>query len=150
MADIELVGHAHAAVELDGFLADVTAGIRDLDLGRGDHPAALVGLAACTTTPPSRFYTLSSLPAAGPPPAGAATQILLIGTVELPQTLDRPQFVTRSGANKVDVAELDRWSEPLDGMVRRILAADLTARLGGYRILTATLPSVPIDATLML
>jgi uncharacterized lipoprotein YmbA len=112
--------------------------------------ALLGGLAACAT-PASRFYTLSSPPPAAPQVAAdAATQILLIGTVEMPQTLDRPQFVRRSGANQVDVAELDRWSEPLDGMIRRVLAADLTSRLPRFRILTSTLPSVPIDATLML
>jgi uncharacterized lipoprotein YmbA len=112
---------------------------------------ALCGLAACSTTPPSRFYTLSSLPPAATRAGGeAATRTLLIGTVEMPQTLDRPQFVRRSGSNKVDVAELDRWSEPLDGMVRRALADDLTTRLNGFRVLTTSLPSVPIDETLML
>lgn len=33
VADVEFVGHAHAAVDLDGVLADELAGLADLDLG---------------------------------------------------------------------------------------------------------------------
>jgi uncharacterized lipoprotein YmbA len=115
---------------------------------------ALLALAACGTTAPSRFYTLSSLPPESPPANVASDRehppTLLVGTIEMPQTLDRPQFVRRSGANTVELAELDRWSEPLDGMIRRSLADDLAARLPKARVLTSVLPSVPIDHTLML
>jgi uncharacterized protein len=131
--------------------------------GRSAPACALCGLAlalaiaGCGTTGPSRFYTLSSVapdsPAIDPTSRGASDQrvpSLLVGTIDMPQTLDRPQFVRRSGANTVELAELDRWSEPLDGMIRRSLADDLEARLPRMRILTAVLPSVPIDGTLML
>ncbi len=118
---------------------------------------ALLAVGACGTTAASRFYTLSSLPPepalAGPISAGGRDfrpQTLLVGTIEIPQTLDRPQFVRRSGPNMVELAELDRWSEPLDGMIRQSLADDLAARLPQFRVLTAVLPSVPIDHTLML
>ena len=43
VADLQLLGHAHAAVELDRLLADVPAGVRHLDLGRGDRAGALPG-----------------------------------------------------------------------------------------------------------
>jgi uncharacterized protein len=118
---------------------------------------AVLALAACGGTAPSRFYTLSSVPPAAPIPTPATTNpgdqrlaTLLVGTIDLPQTLDRPQFVRRSGSNTVDIAELDRWSEPLDGMIRRCLADDLAARLPRTRVLTSELPSVPIDNTLVL
>jgi uncharacterized protein len=118
---------------------------------------AVLAIAACGGTAPSRFYTLSSVPPAAPVVAPAATgqgdqrlSTLLVGTIDLPQTLDRPQFVRRSGSNTVDIAELDRWSEPLEGMIRRCLADDLAARLPRTRILTSELPSVPIDNRLML
>jgi uncharacterized lipoprotein YmbA len=119
--------------------------------------ALVLAIAGCGTTGPSRFYTLSSVapdsPAIDPTSRGASDQrvpSLLVGTIDMPQTLDRPQFVRRSGANTVELAELDRWSEPLDGMIRRSLADDLEARLPRMRILTAVLPAVPIDDTLML
>src|SRR5688572_16532578 len=41
VADLQLFGHAHAAVELDRLLADVARGVRDLDLRRGDDAPAL-------------------------------------------------------------------------------------------------------------
>ena len=117
----------------------------------------LVMLAACSATAPSRFYTLSSVK---PEPALEAAasdsrrdtnpSTLLVEIVEIPQTLDRPQIVRRSGDNKVEIAEIDRWSEPLDGMIRHMLADDLTTRLPKVRVLTSTPASVPIDRTLML
>jgi uncharacterized lipoprotein YmbA len=117
---------------------------------------AVLVLAACGGTAPSRFFTLSSVPPEKPALRQAASggreqrsSTLLVGTIEMPQTLDRPQFVRRSGANTVELAELDRWSEPLDGMIRRSLADDLAARLPDVRVLTAVLPAVPIDNTLM-
>jgi uncharacterized protein len=117
----------------------------------------LLAVGGCGTTAPSRFYTLSSVPPEGSA-AGIAAEdahdvrrsTLLVGTIEMPQTLDRPQFVRRSGSNTVELAELERWSEPLDGMIRRSLADDLTTRLPKLRVLTSVLPAVPIDHTLML
>jgi uncharacterized lipoprotein YmbA len=115
---------------------------------------AVLALGACGSTAPSRFYTLSSMPPESPPGNAASDRehppTLLVGTIEMPQTLDRPQFVRRSGSSTVELAELDRWSEPLDGMIRRSLADDLAARLPKARVLTSVLPSVPIDHTLML
>jgi uncharacterized lipoprotein YmbA len=118
--------------------------------------AALAGLAACSTTAPSRFYTLSSTrqvanASPGPETGGrqAAVPTLLVGAIEIPQTLDRPQLVRRSGINKIDVAEYDRWAEPLDAMMRQTLAEDLAALLPKSRVLASNLPAVPIDQTLV-
>src|SRR5258708_30692082 len=41
VAHLELVAHAHAAVELHGFLADAPRSVGDLDLRRGDQAPAL-------------------------------------------------------------------------------------------------------------
>src|SRR5258708_22400412 len=41
MADLVLVGHADAAMKLDGLLADIAPGTAGLDLGGGDGAAAL-------------------------------------------------------------------------------------------------------------
>jgi uncharacterized lipoprotein YmbA len=118
--------------------------------------AALAGLAACSTTAPPRFYTLSSTrqvanASPGPETGGrqAAVPTLLVGAIEIPQTLDRPQLVRRSGINKIDVAEYDRWAEPLDAMMRQTLAEDLAALLPKSRVLASNLPAVPIDQTLV-
>jgi len=118
--------------------------------------AALAGLGACSSTAPPRFYTLSSTRQVanadtaldtGVREAGVST--LLVGAVEIPQMLDRPQLVRRSGVNRIDVAEYDRWSEPLDAMIRRTLAEDLAVLVPKSRVLASTLPAVPIDETLV-
>jgi hypothetical protein len=79
--------------------------------------------------------------------AGLST--LLVGTIEIPQTLDRPQLVRHSGINKIDVAEYDRWAEPLDAMTRRVLAEDLTTLLPDSRVVASRQPAMPIDQTLV-
>ncbi len=52
----------------------------------------------------------------------------------MPRYLDRPQLVTRTDANTLELAEFDKWSEPLADMIGRVLAEDLTHRLRGDRI----------------
>lgn len=88
----------------------------------------LSALAGCATTPPSRFYILSPVTAdAATQPAGPATAIG-VGPVELPQYLDRPQMVVRSGANELFYNETHRWAETFGDNVTGVLAENL-ARL---------------------
>ena len=86
----------------------------------------LLGLEACTSTP-SRFYVLSSLSASETIAATAATQgpVIGVGPITLPKYLDRPQIVTRAGSNQLALAEFDRWAEPLQDNVARVLAENL-------------------------
>ena len=44
VADLQLIAHAHAAVQLNCFLSDMTAGIGDLDLRRRDDALSLDGI----------------------------------------------------------------------------------------------------------
>ena len=91
--------------------------------------ASLLGLGACTSTP-SRFYVLNSLSASETIPATSAEQgpVIGVGPITLPKYLDRPQIVTRAGSNQLALAEFDRWAEPLQDNVARVLAENL-ARL---------------------
>ncbi|WP_234086334.1 membrane integrity-associated transporter subunit PqiC [Azonexus sp. R2A61] len=90
---------------------------------------AVTLLAACSTTPPSRYYVLDTLaqPAAG---SRIDTGSLGIGIVRLPEYLARPQIVARSDGARLQLHEQDRWSEPLEDGVRRVLAENLGRRLG--------------------
>ncbi|WP_460031038.1 PqiC family protein [Megalodesulfovibrio paquesii] len=109
--------------------------------------AALVVVAGCGLgkSEPSRFYILEpeAAPAVTPDTAAAAITggladaaaspgclTLGVGPVTLPGYLDREQMVTREDDHSVDVAEFDRWAEPLDRAFARTLAANLAARLG--------------------
>ena len=82
--------------------------------------------------PPVEFYTLSSISAAGENanPAGAAPNIAIgVGPVEIPQVLDRPQIVTRSGPNKIALDEFHRWAGPLQANFARVLAENIAILL---------------------
>jgi uncharacterized lipoprotein YmbA len=115
-------------------------------MARAGRPSAwlvpLLGLIGLTLAPgcarsgPIRYYVLTEvLPAsplataAAPRPAGA----IGVGPVSLPGYLDRVQIVTRRGA-ELDVAEFDRWGEPLGVAVPRTIAANLAAQLETERV----------------
>ena len=91
--------------------------------------ASLLGLGACASTP-SHFYVLNTLSASETMPATAAAQgpVIRVGPITLPKYLDRPQIVTRVGRHQLALGEFDRWAEPLQDNVLRVLAEDL-ARL---------------------
>lgn len=108
-------------------------------------------LAACATSEPSRFYTLTPQPPGqSEPAAGAVTRHaplnVALSPVQVPRYLDRPQLVTRSDANTLELAEFDKWSEPLSDMIGRVLAEDLSRRLADARIfLLPVRQAVPIE-----
>jgi uncharacterized protein len=86
-------------------------------------------IAGCTPTQPTKFYTLS--PAAEPGVAKRSADGLVIGLgpITLPQYLDRPDIVTREGANQMRLAEFSQWAEPLEPLLTRVMAEDLYALL---------------------
>jgi len=95
--------------------------------------ALMLALAGCSS-PDNKYFTLSTEgPAA--PASIAAGRTVSVDEVNIPSYLDRPQIVVRQGANGADVHEYERWLEPLDTMLRRVLAADLSARLGVEHVL---------------
>jgi hypothetical protein len=100
---------------------------------RAAPAALLVALAGCGS-PDNKYFTLSTeSPAA--PAAQALGRTVSVDEVTIPSYLDRPQIVVRQDSNRADIREYERWMEPLDNMLRRVLAADLTARLGPGRVL---------------
>jgi uncharacterized lipoprotein YmbA len=98
---------------------------------------AAVLLASCAQTQPARFYTLSIAPELETDASAANTGqgiALGVGPVTLPAYLDRPQIVTRKSSNRLELAEFDRWGEPLEDSFLRILAENLSYRLGTERV----------------
>jgi uncharacterized lipoprotein YmbA len=91
-------------------------------------------LGACGTTPPSRFYALEPLPEAAHPGADTGGLSVNVGPVIIAEGLDRAQMVTRLGPNQLDLHEYERWSEPLDENILRVLAENLSVVLGTQRI----------------
>jgi uncharacterized lipoprotein YmbA len=88
---------------------------------------------------PSKFYLLA--PAADPPSTQtAAVQssvggfTLGLGPVKLPPYLDRPEVVTRSSPNQLDISKTDRWGESLQNNFTSVLTRDLAAQIGTQQI----------------
>ena len=54
--------------------------------------------------------------------------------MSLPEQLDRPEIVTRSGANMLQLAEFDQWAAPLRDSFPRVLAEDLAILIPADRV----------------
>lgn len=91
----------------------------------------LVAIVAACSSPPARFYTLSS-PA--PVAASASGLSISVGPVALPTVVDRPQIVVHTGANEVRLDEFNRWASPLPEDIARVIAANLAQELGTDRV----------------
>ena len=95
--------------------------------------ALTLGLAACMGKPtrPSKFYLLSPDP--GQPVASRATATspvsIGLGPVTLPEIYDRPQIVTRTDDNQINLAQFERWGGDLNKDLTRTLARNLMSRL---------------------
>ena len=97
-------------------------------------------VAACSSGPPSRYYTLN---AASAPVVNASRVSVLVGPVSVPAIVDRPQIVVDIGANQVKLEEFDRWAAPLQNAIARVVADNLVSLLGTPRV---TLSSQTLSA----
>lgn len=86
----------------------------------------LLALAGCTRTPPAQYYVLAA-PAGETALAPRNGALVGLGPISLPGYLDRPQIVTRSGENRLDLAASRRWAEPFEESFKRALYEQLAA-----------------------
>jgi len=95
-------------------------------------------LVGCGSSPSStEFYTLNSLGSMTQQtqPSEADQNIAIgIGPVQIPQILDRPQIVTRTGPNKLKVDEFHRWAGPLKAGFAQVLAENIALLLTTDRV----------------
>ncbi|MEZ2354368.1 membrane integrity-associated transporter subunit PqiC [Caballeronia sp. RCC_10] len=97
-------------------------------------PALLIALSSiggCSTSPRSAFYTLSAAPPLEGAPATTPPISIAIDAVTVPELVDRPQFVLRTGETQVTIDEYARWADPLRSQISRVLAADLARAVPG-------------------
>ena len=98
-------------------------------------------LAACGSSPKTRFYALEPLPSTQSPSVRAPTAPVVVDHVELPSMLDRLSLVTEGPGNQISVSDTERWAAPLDEQVRRTLTADLQQHLSAGSVLAAGDPA---------
>jgi hypothetical protein len=96
--------------------------------------ACAVLAAGCGTSPTPQYYTLSvDAPSVATAAAGDLPSIA-VGVVTVPDAVDRPQFVVRTGTNEVRLEELHRWAGSLKGALPRVLAENLVRATGNPHV----------------
>ncbi len=82
---------------------------------------------ACGTSPKTNFYLLSTEHSVDI----QTTDKLTIGVwkVTLPDLIDRPEIVTRTGPNTINLADFHRWAGGLSNNVSMLIANELTYNL---------------------
>jgi len=85
---------------------------------------------------PTRYYLLEAV---AEPVSGTVSEPLQVELVldEFPSYLDRPQLVSRGRNNTVQLAELDRWAEPITDSLVRVLKENLRRQAPAIRISSA-------------
>lgn len=103
---------------------------------------ALPLFAACGKSAPTHFYSLSAQPAAkeAQAPAGPCLSVG-VGPVDFPAYLDRSQIVTRTGANRMHLAEFDQWIETPRENFQRILTENLAGLVCAKPLVTYPWPT---------
>ena len=90
----------------------------------------------CASAPPVRFYVVT--PLADPAPAARAPGPgVVVAAVRLPEYLERPQLVTRSGDNRLRLEEFDQWGGNLAKDLTRVMTENLSLLLGSDAVVAA-------------
>lgn len=92
--------------------------------------SVLSGCLSLSNSPEPRFYTLKAM-------EGQVSEkleiepgvIVAVGPIDIPDYQDRPQIVTMNKEGMLKFAQLDRWGEPLDSAIGRLITGNLTAML---------------------
>jgi uncharacterized protein len=93
-------------------------------------------LAACRSSPPTRFFALT--PTDGQKiTADGAVQVV---AVHIPESLDKQEIIRESQTGRVVGSNRNRWTAPLDELLREVLSRDLARRLQPG---TVVLPDAP-------
>jgi uncharacterized lipoprotein YmbA len=99
---------------------------------------AVVCAAGCSSVPQTRFYVVT--PLAGPAAAASAAAPgprVVVAAVRLPEYLDRPELVTRSGDNRLQLEEFHQWGGNLAKDLTRVMAENLSLLLGSDAVVAA-------------
>ncbi len=97
----------------------------------------LLALSACGASKPSQFYVLNALS-----PSELSRETISVGSglaiglapVNMPEYLDRPEIISRGGGNQLELGQFDRWAEPLNRNIERVVARNLSVLLDTDRV----------------
>jgi uncharacterized protein len=109
----------------------------------------ILSLAGCGTSPPAKFYTLSSMNIQKPAEQLGSLEKYVpvaIGPVEIPDYLDRPEVVIRAEQNQLILSEFDLWGGALKSDINRVLIENISSLLAGDSIPVVTWKAAMTDA----
>lgn len=117
--------------------------------------AGLMTVNGCAgSSTPATYYLLNVLPEADNLATAASvgkSPAVLVGPITMPVYLDRTQFVTRIGRNKLEMDEFQRWAEPLEDTFYRVLMENLSVLLQSPDIYMFTrYRAAPVDYQLII
>lgn len=81
-------------------------------------------LAGCGSSPTVHYYALDSI-GGGIAENSAGAPIVAVGAFRMPEYLNRSQMVSRGPGAEILVDDFNRWAEPLDDAIHRVLASNL-------------------------
>jgi len=98
----------------------------------------------------SKFYLLTptadtAAPATAPTTGNTSSFTLGLGPIKLPPYLDRPEVVTRTAPNRLELSKEDRWGESVQNGFTRAMERDLAAQSGAAVIVYPWYNTVHID-----
>ncbi len=103
--------------------------------------ALAVLIASCSPLAPlpnhNKFFMLSPISQEGV--SGTSTSLdqqiaIGVGPIDFPDYVKRPEVVTRTAPNRIDVSEENRWAGPLDKNFIRVLSQNLSTILNTQRV----------------
>jgi uncharacterized lipoprotein YmbA len=90
-------------------------------------------LSACSTSPSSKYYFLSAEPIAAVP-AKAKDLRIVVGPITVPTLNDRPQLISQTGKNEVQIYEYHRWAGSLNSNISSVIVANIAQAVGTQNV----------------
>jgi uncharacterized lipoprotein YmbA len=85
-------------------------------------------IAGCGSSPTVHYYALETIDDRVAQD-NEGSPIMAVGAFRMPEYLNRSQMVTRGPGAEIIVDEFNRWAEPLDDAIHRVLASNLDVLL---------------------
>jgi len=108
-----------------------------------------LGIAGCGSSPTVHYYALDTINDSVAQDA-EGSPIVAVGAFRMPEYLNRSQMVTRGPGAEINVDEFNRWAEPLDDAIHRVLASNLDVLLESVVVVAyPTVALLRVDYRLM-
>jgi uncharacterized lipoprotein YmbA len=91
-------------------------------------------LTSCSSPEPT-YYSLQPVPGQD---FAHQIRVIEVRPLGLPGYLDRSEVVLSDASYRLGIKDQARWSEPLAGMMRRVLGQDISSRLPGSTVIAET------------